>query len=85
MHDEQDLKTRWSIDPVCSALFPAPSAAIRRWICTGSARIAAGNMTTSCKRRTRNHPATVCPCGHTAHYTKLEAHHERDYPFQKSR
>ena len=85
MHNERHLKNTPEYRSGMFRIVSCPSAAIRRWICTGFARIATGNMTTNCKQRTRNHPATVCPCGHTTHYTKLEAHHERDHLFQKSR
>lgn len=38
------------------------------WICAHCG----WNMTMNCKRRTRNHHATVCPCGNTANCIKSE-------------
>ena len=72
MHNEQDLKNtpeyrsgmfRIVFCPVCGH----PTLDMY-WICAHWA----GNMTTSCKRRTRNLPATACPCGHTANCIKSE-------------
>ena len=72
MHNEQDLKNtpeyrsgmfRIVTCPVCGH----PTLDMY-WI------IAAGSMTSSCRRRMRSLPATACPCGHTANYTKLEVY-----------
>ena len=85
MHNEQELKNTPEYRSGMFRIVSCPVCGHPTLICTGSACIAAGNMTMSCKRRTRSHPATECPCRHTAHYIKLEAHYERDYLFQKSR
>lgn len=74
MHNEQDLKNTPEYRSGMFRIVTCPVCDYPTLDMSGSVSIAAGSMTSSCRRRMRSLPAMVCPCGHTANYTKLEVY-----------
>ena len=63
MHNKQDLKNTPEYRSGMFRIVTCPVCGYPRWICTGSVSIAAGSMTSSCRRRMRSLLQRYVPAG----------------------